>query len=306
MPSIAVGESVSTTPPAAILFLQVREAMMTRNEIIVRIGEQRAFFRKQWDRFCDWVEECGKQLAKYQAEQTDEYYQIMEAGEQSEKMLQDARDRNDAKAIARWEKKCSKLYSAHERAKSNLECQTQTLKAQGWVPWSDRGIIPGFCTGMLNLPKRGTFYAPPETVNPVLWLLGAGEYRDFPAMETIRGRDLSCLSAGRNPRAIKDEEIIHCDFAILCAWYDSVIGARERPIYSLNEAYAKPYFQCHEFYKALRAETAAMETRGEIERAWEWVKGLLPKAKGAANQPNGPGQAGGKPDAQSLREWAGA
>ncbi len=245
---------------------------MTRQAIINEVARHIDFFREKWTEFCEWVEECGKQLRQRQAEQTDEYYRTVETYCQTHKALVDARERNDADAIMLFDNECRKVDQTYERAKAEYEQRAQTLAGQRWVPWSDHGmIIPRYTATMLDLPCRGTFYAPPDIVNPILWFLGDENWRDVNALETVRGRDLPLFSAGRNPRGIKDEERLLCDCALLTTLHDSQVPPREPHIRS-SGAYQEQYFKCDDFWRHLQGKLSAMDERGELQRAWDRVK----------------------------------
>ena len=211
---------------------------MTRQDIINEVHKHIAFMREQWREFCEWMETNAEKMAHCQEEQWGEYYRMIE--------------------------KHPADLEGYKRAKARIDEENKRLQAQGWNLWKFM-----YEYNYLKLPYISTsFYAPPEVVNPGLWIIE----NDNGAVNT-------------NQREPKPEESLLCDYAILCYTHDHNVSKGEPRIY-FQGTYAGKYFVCDEFcYRIPYHDWSAKR----LKRAYNNVK---PHLDEWLEQREAPGKAG--------------
>jgi len=158
------------------------------------------FLRGRWQEFCEMVEMNAEQMAHCQEEQRGKYYRMIE--------------------------KHPADLEGNKLAEARIDEENKRLQAQGWNLWKFM-----YEYNYLKLPYISTsFYAPPEVVNPGLWIIE----NDNGAVNT-------------NQREPKPEESLLCDYAILCYTHDHNVSKGEPRIY-FQGTYAGKYFDCDKFY----------------------------------------------------------
>ncbi len=215
---------------------------MGRVQVINEIHRNKDFFCKKWVEFCQWIEDCGKQLEKYQKEHTDEKYYFQEEEERPlVEKYNAAIEANDKKAVNCLSKALDKKKVEYRQIESKMEKRSQGLKQKGWYTWSYWDMLH------LDFPMKGGFPAPPDIVNPILWLFN--KY---------------------NPRQPNQREQLLLDCALLCVTHDVGVAERKR-IYNKG-TYKGKYFECEKFCYDLQLKLDNMDKKGELQQAWDDVK----------------------------------
>jgi hypothetical protein len=271
MPTIAVGETVSTTPPAAILCFGI-EGAMTRQEIISEIHHQVPLFRQRADDFCDWVEQSVSKLKEWAQKPIQADYKRAQSRLDNYRLKY-----SNALLHAHTDEEAIALRKRLER----IEKAKPELPAPDWGMWSrwstgtrsqkyGLGYGPPFIIDS-ELMEAPTFFAPPEVVLPINWL----------------------VPGGYNPRRPKPDEQIRLDFFLLAVLYSKKITSGEADTI-FPSAYPGSFNRDHFsafLWSTCLADEGNEDANGRIERAWDWVQSLLLQEKKAGEKPNGQEQA---------------
>ncbi len=216
--------------------------MMGRVQVINEIHRNKYFFCNKWIEFCRWVEECGERLEKHQKEHTDEKCQFQEEEERPlVEKYNAAIEADDKKAVNYLRKALDKKKVKYKQIESKMEKRLQDLKQKGWYTWSYWDMLH------LDFPMKGSFPAPPDIVNPILWLFNK-----------------------HNPRQPNQREQLLLDCALLCVAHD--VGVAERKHIYYRGTYKEKYFQCDNFCDELQRKLDEMDKNGDLQQAWDDVK----------------------------------
>ncbi len=230
---------------------------MGRIQVINEIHRNKDFFCAKWGEFCQWVEDCAKILEKYQKEHTDEKCQFQE---EEERPLVDkynaAIEVDDKKAINDLRKTLDEKKVKCKTIESKMEKRSKELKQKGWHTWSYWDML------YLDFPMKGGFPAPPDIVNPILWLFN--KY---------------------NPRQPNESEQLLLDCALLCVTHD--VGVVERKQIYHRGTYKEKYFKCDNFRDDLQLKLDNMDKKGELQQAWDDVKPTVKAETEQNNKPTG-------------------
>lgn len=214
-------------------------------QITTQLHPHIEFLRDRWQEFCKMVERNAKQLANYQEKHLGQRAQMIKQFdlecEQYKAVIKVANSIESTRLKVLIEKQEAKL----QKIQSKMEEEKKMHQEQGWVTWGQ-----SYDTQYLNLllgPLWGSFYAPCEVVNPLLWI----------------------LDKEGNRREPTPKESILCDCAILCYVHDHNISGELR-IYSPN-TYKSKYFACDEFYYLNRH----VWPKERLQRAFDAVKAYL-------------------------------
>jgi len=234
---------------------------MGRTQVIDEVHRHADFFSTKWSSFCLWIEDCAGQLYEHQSRETGEYYAIAEERRMAYKASRRAKKEGDEAARLKGAlayREISRRFRDEER---KMRRRLHRLQAKGWAEWSTPPFpASSFTTAGLFLPDQGTFCAPPDIVNPVLWVFG------YPNP--------------RHPDPDYQKEQLLLDCALLVVAHDATVTPTKR-IYHQG-TYEGAYFDCDSFCQTLTERLDALDRNGDLQRAWDDVKSYAAAYRDAA------------------------